>query len=154
MGVQICPNISTEERRKYIQIEEAAQQKNKKQKTHSESSATSKFGSCPSPHGTSATSGGRKTIGDFLNVAGRDDVDGKIVHFLCACGVPFNVLRSPYWHEMVKAINEAPKGYKSHNYVKPRTMLLEREKENILKVFTCFTNQWVDFVYPFYHMGG
>jgi len=42
---------------------------------------------------------------------------------------------------MVKAINEAPKGYKSPNYVKPRTMLLEREKENILKVFTCFTNQ-------------
>ena len=43
MGVQICPNISTEQRRKYIQIEMAAQQKNKKQKTHSESSATSKF---------------------------------------------------------------------------------------------------------------
>ena len=57
----------------------AAQRKNKKQKTHSESSATSKFGSCSSPHGTSTSSGGRRTIGDFLNVAGRDDVDGKIV---------------------------------------------------------------------------
>ena len=146
VGVSICPNISTEERRKYIQIEMAAQQKNKKQKTHSESSATSKFGSCsPSPHGTSATSGGRKTIGDFLNVAGRDDVDGKIVRFLCACGVPFNVLRSPYWHEMVKAINEAPKGYKAPNYEKARTVLLEREKSKVQRALTRFTHEWVDF---------
>jgi len=34
VGVQICPNISTEQRRKYIQIEMASQQKHKKQKTH------------------------------------------------------------------------------------------------------------------------
>jgi len=78
MGIQICPNISAEQRRKYIQIEEVAQQKSKKQKTHYESSATSRFGSS-SPHGTSASSGGKRTIGDFLNVVGRDDVDGKIV---------------------------------------------------------------------------
>lgn len=45
VGIQICPNISSEHKRKYIQIEEAAQQKSKKQKTHSESSATSRFGS-------------------------------------------------------------------------------------------------------------
>ena len=107
VGIQICPNISTEQRRKCIQIEEVAQQKSKKQKTQSESSATSRFG-ISSPHGTSANFGGR-TIVDFLNVPGRDDVDGKIVRFLCACGVPFNVLHSLCWHDMVKAINEAPK---------------------------------------------
>ena len=78
VGIQICPNISTEQRRKYIQIEEVAQQKRKKQKTHSESRATSRFGSS-SPHGTSRSFGGKRTIGDFLNVAGRDDVNGKIV---------------------------------------------------------------------------
>jgi len=54
-------------------------------------------------------------------------VDGKIAQFLCTCGVPFHVLHSPNWHEMVKAINEAPKGYKSPNYEKARIMLLERE---------------------------
>lgn len=32
VGIQIFPNISIEQRRKYIQIEEVAQQKNKKQK--------------------------------------------------------------------------------------------------------------------------
>jgi len=94
VGIQICPNIFAEQRRKYIQIEEVAQQKSKKQKTHSESSATSRFGSS-SAHGTSGSSGGKRTIRGFLNVAGRDDVDGNIVRFLCACGVPFSVLRSP-----------------------------------------------------------
>ena len=32
VGVQFCPNISIEERRKYIQIEEVAQQKSKNKK--------------------------------------------------------------------------------------------------------------------------
>ena len=71
-------------------------------------------------------------------------MDGKIVRFLCVCGVPFNVLRSPYWHEMVKAINEAPKGYKSPNYEKATTMLLEREKGKVQIALTRFTNEWVD----------
>ena len=71
-------------------------------------------------------------------------MDGKIVRFLCACGVPFNVLRSPYWHDMVKAINEAPKGYKAPNYEKARTVLLEREKAKVQRALTRFTNEWVD----------
>ena len=29
--------------------------------------------------------------------------------FLCAYGVPLNVFFSPYWNDMPKAINEAPK---------------------------------------------
>lgn len=71
-------------------------------------------------------------------------MDGKIVRFHCACAIPFNVLRSPYWHEMVKAINEAPKGYKAPNYEKARTVLLEREKAKVQRAFTRFTNEWVD----------
>ena len=78
VGIEICQKVPIEQRRKYIQIEEATQQKNKKQKTQSESSATSRFG-ISSAHGVFASSGGKKTIADFLNVAGRDDVDGKIV---------------------------------------------------------------------------
>jgi hypothetical protein len=35
-------------------------------------------------------------------------VDAKVVWFLYACGIPFNVLRSPYWHETVKAIKTPP----------------------------------------------
>ena len=71
-------------------------------------------------------------------------MDGKIVRFLCACDVPFNVLHSPYWHDMVKAINEAVKGYKIPNYEKARTMLLERERAKVKRALTRFTNEWVD----------
>ena len=46
---------------------------------------------------------------------------------------------------MVKGINEAPKGYKSPNYEKARTVLLEREKEKVQIALTCFTNEWVDY---------
>ena len=51
----------------------------------------------------------QKTLSDFLDLGCRDDVDSN--RFLYACSVPFNVLHSPYWHEMVQVINGAPKGY-------------------------------------------
>ena len=46
---------------------------------------------------------------------------------------------------MVKAINEAPKGYKAPNYEKARTVLLEREKSKVQRAMTRFTHEWVDF---------
>ena len=58
-------------------------------------------------------------------------MDSKIYRFLYANGIPFNVLRSPYWHEMVSAINDAPKGYKSPGYEKSRTVGLDHEKAKI-----------------------
>jgi hypothetical protein len=71
-------------------------------------------------------------------------VDAKVVRFLCAYGIPFNVLCSPYWHDLVKAIDETPKGYKSPNYEKVRTKLLDREKEKIQRALTRFTDKWSD----------
>jgi len=55
-------------------------------------------------------------------------VDAKVVWFLYACGIPFNVLRSPYWHDLVKGINESPEGYKSPGYENVRVLLLDRER--------------------------
>jgi hypothetical protein len=55
------------------------------------------------------------------------------------------VLCSPYWHDLVKGINEAPKGYKSPNCEKVRTMLLDRERGKIQRALTWFTNDWGDF---------
>ena len=34
-------------------------------------------------------------------------MDEKVFIFLYAIGIPFNVIRSPYWHEMVHIINGA-----------------------------------------------
>ena len=140
-GITVCPNISKEQRQKYIKIEEVAQKKyGKKQKLQSD--ASSKFGgtTSPSPHGF-GTSGSRRTIADFLDIGGRDEVDAKMVKFLYACGIPFNMLRSPYWHDLVKAINEAPKGYKSPNYEKARTVLFDREKAKVQRALTQFTDE-------------
>ena len=52
--------------------------------------------------------GSCKTIPDFLDYGGRDDVDAKVFRFLYACGIPFNILHSTYQREMVKAIRIAP----------------------------------------------
>jgi hypothetical protein len=145
-GITVCPNISKEQRQKYIKIEETAQKRyGKKQKLQSD--ASSRFGgnTSPSQCGTgSGTSGSRRTIADFLDIGGRDEVDAKVARFLYACGVPFNVLRSPYWHDVVKAINEAPKGYKSPSYEKARTVLLDREKAKVQRALTRFTDEWSD----------
>jgi hypothetical protein len=121
LGINVFPNISKEQRQIYIKIEEAAQRKHgKKQKLQSDDVSSRFGGTSPSPR-RSTTSTSRRTIGDFFDIGGRDEVDAKVACFLYACGVPLNVLRSPYWHDMVRAINEKyPQGYKSPNYEKAR----------------------------------
>jgi hypothetical protein len=74
-----------------------------------------------------------------------DEVDAKVVRILYVCGIPFNVLRSPYWHDMVKAINKDPKGYKSPIYEKVGTMLLDKERTKIQRAMMRFTDEWGDY---------
>jgi len=71
-------------------------------------------------------------------------VDAKCFWFLYACG-PFNILCSPYWHEMVGTINDAPKGYKSLGYDKARSLGLDHEKAKIALALGKFTNFWNDY---------
>ncbi|KAE8809683.1 hypothetical protein D1007_13724 [Hordeum vulgare] len=61
----------------------------------------------------------------------RDSVDMHIMMFLCANGIPFNVLRSLQYIEMVAAIQKAPKGYKPPSYEKARTALLDACKRKV-----------------------
>jgi hypothetical protein len=68
IGINVCHNISMEQRQRYIKIEEAAQKKcGKKQKL--QSNASSRFGgnTSPSPHGC-RTSGSKRTIAYFLDI--------------------------------------------------------------------------------------
>lgn len=71
-------------------------------------------------------------------------MDSKVYRFLYACGIPFNVLRLPYWHEMVSAINDAPKRYKSPRYDKARIVGLDHEKAKISHSLSRMTNSWTD----------
>jgi hypothetical protein len=145
LGINVCPNISKEQRQIYIKIEEVAQRKHGKKQKFQSDDVSSRFGGTSlSPRG-STTHTSRRTIGDFFDTGGRDEVDAKVARFLYACGVPFNVLRSPYWHDMVRAINEkAPQGYKSPSYEKARTVLLDREKAKIQADLSRFTKEWSD----------
>jgi len=69
-----------------------------------------------------------------------------VYHLICftppICMIWFH---SPYWHDMVKTINEAPKGYKSPNYEKARTVLLDREITKFQRALRRFTDEWGDF---------
>jgi hypothetical protein len=123
--------VPTKDRKKYMREEEEAQNKSKKSKVESETSYRMFNGRSPSPHasGSSPMHLGHRTISDFLDQGCRDDMDAKVFRVLYACGIPFNVLRSPYWHEMVQAINNAPKGYKSpKGMTKPEPWDLTRKE--------------------------
>ena len=66
-----------------------------------------------------------------FNNDARDIADEAIARCLYANGLSFNVVRSPYWQDMVRKINEAPKGYTGPGYEKVRTTLLTKEVKHI-----------------------
>ena len=151
IGIKTCTGVSAAGRAKYIREEEEAQYKSKKSRGFFEPSSQSQAQRTPSASsqgngygGTGSPALRRRTISDFLDEGCRNDVDSKVYRFLYACGIPFNVLRSPYWHEMVSAINDAPKGYKSPGYDKARTVGLDHEKAKISHSLNKMTSSWTD----------
>lgn len=73
----------------------------------------------------------KKQLVEAFDGVERDAVDMQIMLFLCANGIPFNVLRSPQYYEMVAAIQRAPKGCKPPAYEKARTTLLDACKRKV-----------------------
>ena len=69
-------------------------------------------------------------------------MDAEVFRFLYGCGIPFDVLRSPHWHEMVEAIHTALAGYKSPGYDTARTVGLDKEKDKIQNALEKSTNAW------------
>jgi hypothetical protein len=133
VGVKTCVEVPSKNKIKYQREEEATQNKSKKPRVEHESSQRMFTGRYPSPHasGFLPSPSGHRTLSNFVDQGCRDDVDANFFRFLYECGVPFNVLRSPYWHEMVQAINGASKGYKSPGYDKARTLGLDKERAKI-----------------------
>ena len=58
------------------------------------------------------------------------------------CGLPFNVVRSPYWQDMIRAVNKAPQGYKGPNYENVRTQRLKHEKDLVEDVLSPICSSW------------
>jgi hypothetical protein len=67
------------------------------------------------------TTNKRPTLGPLeatFNNQGKEVVDEYVAHCIYANGLTFNLVCSLYWQQMIKAVNEAPKGYKSPGYEK------------------------------------
>ncbi|CAL5098119.1 unnamed protein product [Urochloa decumbens] len=82
-------------------------------------------------------------IAQSFGAAERDAADMKIIKFIAANGISFNVLRSPYYSEMVSAINNAPKGYKGPGSEKGRTTLLDALKRNVENDLSPVRDTWL-----------
>jgi hypothetical protein len=81
-------------------------------------------------------------LADAFSTVERDGVDMKIMEFIAANGIPFNVLRSPQYYEMVSAIKRSPKDYKPPSYEKARTTLLDACKSNVEKQLAPVRETW------------
>ena len=73
----------------------------------------------------------------------REIADIKIEHCLITNGVSFNLVRSPYWREMVQVINEAPHGYRALGYEKLRTTILHNKRKNVENLLKPVRDSWI-----------
>ena len=79
----------------------------------------------------------RENIGPLtkmFDIGGRDETDSRVARAICACELSFNVVRSPYWQDMLRVVNEDPRGYMGPNFEKVRTSLLQKEKLLVEKI--------------------
>lgn len=79
------------------------------------------------PSTPTVTNNKRPTLGPLevaFNNQGKEVADEHVARCIYANELAFNLARSPYWQQMIKAVNEARKGYKSPGYEKVRTTLL------------------------------
>jgi hypothetical protein len=97
IGIKACVIIDSKDRLKYQREEEVAQNKAKRPRGEPENARRMFIGRSASPHASAfSPSSLPRTLSEFLDQGCRDDVDAKVYRFLYACGIPFNVLRSPY----------------------------------------------------------
>jgi hypothetical protein len=82
------------------------------------------------------------SLAQAFGAAERDVVDLKVMKFIAGCGISFNVSRSPYYSEMVTAINNAPKGCKGPGSEKARTTLLDALKRNVENDLSTVRDTW------------
>lgn len=140
-GVALCSKVSKEEREKMKKEEDEAKRV---------------FGGCTRkttisgvPVGSQAyrtTSSAcldkGKDVSDKYIVSCKGEVDGSVARFFYGCGIPINVAKSPFWVDMVRAINEAPKGYEPPSSEKIKTTLLDKEKTKVDQALVFIKQQW------------
>ncbi|KAL7236186.1 hypothetical protein ACSBR1_019449 [Camellia fascicularis] len=143
-GIQLCPKVYKTERELLKQEELDAQRMflgNAKARKFPRSTSTSQVQSqtvrsSDVPHLI------KVSIDNMFHIRNREEVDQTIARCLYSNGIAFNVVRSPWWADMVTAINNAPKGYKSPNYEKVRTNLLDKEQSKVQQSLNPLMQDW------------
>eukprot|EP01018_Ginkgo_biloba_P018971 Gb_14605 [translate_table: standard] len=82
------------------------------------------------------------TMQSLFEIENRGEVDFSIARFFYADGISFNVARSPYYGEMVKAIQGAPSGYNPLGFEKLRTTLVDKEKGHVEEEVAPLNHAW------------
>eukprot|EP01018_Ginkgo_biloba_P032854 Gb_14489 [translate_table: standard] len=78
----------------------------------------------------------------MFEIENRVKVHLAIARFFYANGISFNVARSPYYGEMVKAINGASSGYKPPSLEKLHTTLVNKEKVRVEEEVAPLKRAW------------
>jgi hypothetical protein len=73
----------------------------------------------------------QSTIRDAFSGQDRDAVHAAIARFFYSCGISFNSAKSPYFGEMIRAINSASANYRPPGINSLRDSLLEKEVDRI-----------------------
>ncbi|KAH9326345.1 hypothetical protein KI387_006523 [Taxus chinensis] len=154
VGIKKCPKLSNEEMAKYLREQEDADRQTKRNQsgtvclqrrlssrpptptyfTHPFIHTQAQIHADPLDTPLDENTSRKKSKGVLekpFNNEKRDIADEYVARCIYACGLPFHVLRSPYWQQMLTAINEAPQGYKGPSYENVRTTLLTTELEHI-----------------------
>ncbi|KAL7258061.1 hypothetical protein ACSBR1_004224 [Camellia fascicularis] len=82
------------------------------------------------------------SIDNMFHVRNKEEVDQTIARCLYSNGIAFNVVRSSWCVDMVTAINNAPKEYKSPNYEKVRTSLLDKQQSKVQQSLNPLMQDW------------
>ncbi|CAL5355714.1 unnamed protein product [Camellia sinensis] len=134
-GIGVCPKLSQAEKELLKEEELAAQRI---------FGGNCKSRKIPMPSKTQQPSQttGKSSVDKMFQIASREEVDQKIARCIYGNGIAFNVVRSPLWADMVSSILNAPKGYKSPNYEKVRTALLDKEHKKVQQSLTPLMQDW------------
>eukprot|EP01018_Ginkgo_biloba_P009879 Gb_04501 [translate_table: standard] len=133
IGVKVCPKFNHAKKEGFIKEQEPAERASKRGSVNPFPKGSSSSMGPPSsqrnvdhaPHKRTKEMG---QLQKMMDVGRREDVDSRVARCIYACGMSFNVVRSPYWQDMVRAINDSPKGYKTPSFEKVQTTLLTKEK--------------------------
>eukprot|EP00253_Pinus_taeda_P021029 PITA_21029 len=153
-GVQLCigpkdangkpsKGLSPRKMKFYASLQEVVDRKLAKRK-HPVQSSTTKL---PLPFRPATTTNKRPTLGPLeaaFNNQSRDIADEHVTRCIYANGLAFNLVCSPYWQQIIKAINEAPKGYKNPGYEKVRTTLLASERPSVHRQLLVIWDTWAE----------